>query len=879
MNMAFRKLLLNGGLILIATITITFPTANCIEYDDPVNYNNLPEIVPLHYNVEIRFLYKDNILLGQCGIVIRTNRVLNLIKLNTVPVHTIEAVLTNSKKIVIPSSVLTNHNTILPIQLHRNISTDTYTLNFTYMRVIYENSNVYQSVHLDKLGEMLNKTGIVIMDVSQLFPYMNESTTKSTFKIAIKHDEEYTVLSNMPIRVRNKANNRMMWTDFDESLSMSLQHIRVVITTFTNVSSHLANVTIWCRQSAQQLIYYARDVIEKVMPYFKQKYMQTLSKLDIIAFRHPYNHNDVTLGLVLLREADIIYNETLHPVIRKREVAHMMARQLAFIWCEDALLWSKESFVTFFGVYILNQVYENDHIMDLEVVQAQQDSLRYDTPSTLYSPTLNSTNISQVNSLGSPPNHIKSFIIWRMLYHIIPDEFWSAIRTHIDKHRMYLNMTPDDLWNTMQTIHNESDPKHMLSSHLKEIITNWITEKYYFILNVKQSHFPKQHFLGWEISYIQSPNLSLKNKTKIWIHVTYMSQSSSNFNKTVHSSWITSNIANIQFADSNYNATDCIIVNIQQTGYYRVHYDEENWQKLLRYLNSENYTKIHILYRAKIIDDAFYFFLQKELSYNFFWNLTSFVIQDANFVTWYPMIKVFESFACLYPLEYGYEITKDVNDRINQLLTKIGYTEKPTDHTLTIYLRQEAVKWACMLGSSDNECQEVATSKFNKEFQNSAGNNNLAGKKWIYCTGLKTANYTIWYTIWQKWKATSNENYLEYLTCTEKYDFICAFLRLILLKNVQPNDSKWTTRRANAFLFTVAKQARIKEGVPIKCIQILLLYISTSRMDRCYLLLCWLSKVTNVEKDNHQRQPMMSRSVPGFVVHRVLFREAQIKVQ
>nr|XP_012232976.1 PREDICTED: thyrotropin-releasing hormone-degrading ectoenzyme-like [Linepithema humile] len=215
---------------------------------------------------------------------------------------------------------------------------------------------------------------------------------------------------------------------------------------------------------------------------------------------------------------------------------------------------------------------------------------------------------------------------------------------------------------------------------------------------------------------------------------------------------------------------------------------------------------MHILYPAKIIDDAFYFFLQKKLSYDLFWILTRFVIQDANFVTWYPMIKIFESFACLYPLEYGLKVTKDMKSRINQLLTKIGYTEKPTDHTLTIYLREEAVKWACILNVS--ECQEVATSKFNKELQNSVENSNLIRKKWIYCYGLRIANHTIWYTIWEKWKAT-DESYIEYLTCSENYDIICAFL--ILLEKIQSNDRKWITRRANVFLFTVAKHAKTKQ--------------------------------------------------------------------
>lgn len=92
-------------------------------------------------------------------------------------------------------------------------------------------------------------------------------------------------------------------------------------------------------------------------------------------------------------------------------------------------------------------------------------------------------------------------------------------------------------------------------------------------------------------------------------------------------------------------------------GYYRVNYNDANWIKLMQYLNSEDYNKIHIINRAQIIDDAFHFFLQRQLSYNLFWDLTNFVLQDTNFVTWYPMIKVFEYFTCMYPLEYGNLVT------------------------------------------------------------------------------------------------------------------------------------------------------------------------------------------------------------------------------
>ncbi|XP_067213999.1 aminopeptidase N-like isoform X4 [Linepithema humile] len=719
--MVFQKFLLNGGLVLIATITIAIPTANFSEDDDPFN-DKIMLKEPLHYNVEIRFFFKDNILLGECDILMNINRSLYLITMNSVPVYINKAVMIDSKNITIQASTIINRfKNTLTINLHQDVPPGTYKLKIAYARIIHRNRNFSLPVYQDILGDqILNQTGVEVMKALQLFPHMNESTINSTFKIAIKHGEEYTVLSNMPIRAQSRANNRMMWTHFEELILMSFQHIRVVITTFINVNTDFPNVTIWCRQSARQLIYYARDVIEEVMPYFIQKYLQTLSKLDIVAFWHSHDDNDVILGLVLLREADIIYNEDLHPVTREREIAHVIARQLALLWCKDALLWSKEGFVTFFGAYILDQVYEDDHMMDLMIVQAQQDSLRYDTPSTKDSPTLKNTNIYQVSSLRSPPNHMKTFIIWRMLYNIIPDVFWRGIHTYINtyKHRIYINTTPDDLWDTMQIIHNKSDPQHTLSSHLKEIITNWITKKYYFVLNVTQYRFTPM--AAFDIEYIQSPYVFVNNETKIWIHVTYMWQSSVNFNKTIHSFWIISNKSRTVFDYSNSNATDWIIVNIQQTGYYRVYYDFENWIKLENYLNSENYAKIHILNRAQIIDDAFYFFLQRELGYNLFWNLTKFVTRDANFVTWYPMIKVFESFACLYPLGYGYKITENMKNRINELLTKIGYTEKPTDHTLTIYLREEAVKWACILNVS--ECQKVATSKFNKELQNSVEN-------------------------------------------------------------------------------------------------------------------------------------------------------------
>ncbi|XP_067204160.1 glutamyl aminopeptidase-like isoform X2 [Linepithema humile] len=780
--------------------------ANNTEYDTKYTEinSNLSTIVPFHYNVEILLYFKDNLLFGECSININISRQLEYIKLNSVPIRIIEATLiANKNTSVYQFSSFTNYNNILTINFDEEVSPDTYTLNVTYMRVIHKDRNSIQSVYQDKLGDkMLNQIGVEVMKAHQLFPCKDELTSNSTIKIAIKHDEKYTVLSNMPIRVRNKAANSMMWTDFDESLPMPVQRISFVITTFTNVSSQFANVTIWCRPSVWIYVLYAKDVLEKVVPYFKEKYMLELSKLDIVAVWHRHDYNTTTLGLIFLREADIIYNEDLHSVIRRREVAHVIARQLVFHWCNDVLLWSKESFAAFFGAYILDQIYQNDHMMDLMVVQTQQDSFRYDTSSTADYLPLESRNNSEINSIGSPSNYMKSFLIWRTLSHLITDVFWINLRTYINRHRFsatYSNMTTsNNLWITMQILYNKIYSKDFLHPNLKKgVITNWKTKKYYFVLYVTQQR--SLNTVGWEIKYIRSPYLSVNDKTKIWIHVTYMLQRDISFDKNKHSFWLTLDVPSMTFLDGGSNITNWIIVNIQLTGYYRVNYDVGNWQQLMRYLNSEDYNKIHILNRAQIIDDAFYFFVQKQLRYNLFWNLTNFVIRDTNFVTWYPMIKVFESFTYMFPLEYGNLIMEAMKNRIDGLLTKIGYFDKPTDHTLTIYLRQEAVKWACILGIS--ECRRNAASKLLEEFKYSEDNSNSMEIKRTYCHNLIPMNHTIWNEIWKKWNATFDERFLEYLSCSEDLAIIRHYLTELIQRKAQ-------SEYVNAFFFSVAKHAK-----------------------------------------------------------------------
>ncbi|XP_067217254.1 glutamyl aminopeptidase-like isoform X1 [Linepithema humile] len=636
--MAFLQFLLNGVLVLIATII--FSTAGNSKYDTAVNDNLQNYVVPLDYNVEIRYYLKNNILLGLCSIIVNISRPLESIMLHSVPLKVIDAVLIDDQNNVTYKKIHTIFNEkdvltlIFDTDLLRatykisNITFKMYTLNITYMRNIQYNSNTNSFIRHTYLNELnigyqkLIETGVEIIKGRQLFPCRNELAIKSTFKIAVKHHEKFTVLSNMPIRAKYKNDSTMIWTDFEKSFLISAQNIAVVITTFTNKTTvQNTNVTIWYRPSAMQSIFTARMIMEIIMYYFRQNYPMGLSKLDIVVSWHSQDDNVATYGLLFPREVDIIFNENFDYRIRKREIAHMMARQLAFLWSCDILLSSKEGFATFFGAYILNEIFKDSYMMDLMVIQAQLDPFHYDIPSTTE---------FQANSLMLPLNNtMKSFIMWRMLYHVIPDVFWTGIRQYIDRHRNYSSTTtPDDLWTTIQTIHEAKLPSHEPHLFLKNIIKSWITKKYYFVLYMTRNY----RNLTAVINYILSPYLLAKDKTESWIPVTYTTQLSVNYYNNDSFFWLTSH--NFSRVIPVIDRNGIVLLNIKQIGYYRVNYDFKNWKRLMDYLNSENYTKIHVLNRAQIIDDAFYFLLQRQFDYDDFWHLTSFLLRDINFVTW-----------------------------------------------------------------------------------------------------------------------------------------------------------------------------------------------------------------------------------------------------
>ncbi|EZA51318.1 Aminopeptidase N, partial [Ooceraea biroi] len=147
-------------------------------------------------------------------------------------------------------------------------------------------------------------------------------------------------------------------------------------------------------------------------------------------------------------------------------------------------------------------------------------------------------------------------------------------------------------------------------------------------------------------------------------------------------------------------------------GYYRVRYDYTSLKAITDYLKHKEYEKIHVINRAQIIDDTYYFFMKGEVTYDMFAYLIYYLRQERDYVAWYPMFQIFRDLSRFLPFEESEPLTKDMRFILQGLLENLTYNEKVDEDDLTKWLRREVVKWACIFG--DTDCEEIAHSRLEK---------------------------------------------------------------------------------------------------------------------------------------------------------------------
>lgn len=120
-----------------------------------------------------------------------------------------------------------------------------------------------------------------------------------------------------------------------------------------------------------------------------------------------------------------------------------------------------------------------------------------------------------------------------------------------------------------------------------------------------------------------------------WIPLNYASASNNDFSNTTAQRWLSNTVRSITISQTNeWTSDDWVIFNKQETGYFRVLYDAQNYRMITKDLVDGNLSKIHLTSRSQLVDDAFNFAKTGRLDYSVVFELISYLKHEKEFVPW-----------------------------------------------------------------------------------------------------------------------------------------------------------------------------------------------------------------------------------------------------
>ncbi|KAI8547793.1 hypothetical protein RHMOL_Rhmol07G0223600 [Rhododendron molle] len=373
-------------------------------------------------------------------------------------------------------------------------------------------------------------------DARRCFPCWDEPACKATFRITLEVPTELVALSNMPI-VEEKRDGIIKTVHYEESPIMSTYLVAVVIGLFDYVEDQTSDgikVRVYCQVGKENQGKFALDVAVKTLDFYKKYFAEpySLPKLDMIAIPDFAAGAMENYGLVTYRETALLYDDKHSAASNKQRVATVVAHELAHQWFGNLVtmewwthLWLNEGFATWVEI---NHACEIDEIFD---------AISYRKGASLI----------------------------RMLQSYLgPECFQRALASYIKQYSCS-NAKTEDLWAVLEEESGEP---------VNQLMNSWTKQKGYPVVTVKVNdenlEFEQSQFLlsgsHGDGQWIVPMTLccgSYDVRKNFLLQGTYESLDTKEFLLCSHSKG--------RLAETG----TWVKLNVDQTGFYRVKYDDE----------------------------------------------------------------------------------------------------------------------------------------------------------------------------------------------------------------------------------------------------------------------------------------------------------------
>ncbi|KAJ6636155.1 Aminopeptidase N [Pseudolycoriella hygida] len=621
-----------------------------------------------------------------------------------------------------------------------------YLVNVKYNGSIRDDGlGIYRASYITPEGERrwLASTQFQATEGRRAFPSYDEPLHRSRFTISIRHHSSYIALSNMnAVEVVPEPESDYVLTKFAETLRMQSYLVAFTVSDFISTD----NLTVVPPQrifgkSASILNGEGEMALETSI-----RQMRIMEEYTGIDYKFPKMDQFAcpnfafgameNSGLVLYREQFLLWDPILDRTRDQDNVITIIAHEFIHQWFGNLVspawwsyLWINEGFAALYEFFIPHVTYPDARYMDSFLIEYMHVALENDANPNVRAMTHYVEHPDRIEDLFDIVSYHKAGSVLHMMQNALGHETWRrGLQLFLDERQdNYTNSAL--LYAGIQLAVNEDIPNNTPDVHA--IMSTWELQAGVPIVTVSRSG---------DVLNLQQTRFFYSNQSSasLWqIPINYVVRSNPNFNETTPDLWFAGSELEIRnrTAPKPWMPNDWIVVNVQQSGYYRINYDTELWSLLIEQLNSPEYHLIHLLNRGQLIDDSFNIARSGRITPDIPLDVMNYLERETDHIPWDSAQRaLFLYNRWLLGTPVYDEFQDYVLKNVAAMYNKLGVNVIENEPRLDRYARQIAINLACLHGSA--QCLDDTAEQLENFFnlQKTLHPDVVAQ---IYCNGIR----------------------------------------------------------------------------------------------------------------------------------------------
>uniref|UniRef100_A0A7N8XUD7 Aminopeptidase n=1 Tax=Mastacembelus armatus TaxID=205130 RepID=A0A7N8XUD7_9TELE len=556
----------------------------------------------------------------------------------------------------------------------------------------------YRSEYIeDGVKKVVATTQMQPTDARKAFPCFDEPAMKAVFYITLIHDSGTVALSNSEEKGYSVTLDGLsvQKTVFHPTKKMSTYLLAFIVSDFSFISNTIDGVLIriFARKPAiaAKQGEYALNITGPILKFFEKYYNSSypLPKSDQIALPDFNAGAMENWGLITYRETALLYDEAFSSNSNKERIATIISHELAHMWFGNLVtlrwwndLWLNEGFASYVEYLGAHEAEPDWNVKDLIVLSDIHRVFAVDALASSHPLSSKEEDIqkpAQISELFDAISYSKGASVLRMLSDFLTEDVFTMGLTTYLAEFAFGNAVYKDLWNHLQMAVNASDMQ--LPDTVHNIMNTWVLQMGFPVvtINTNTGSIAQQHFLLDPDSegIPPSPFNGLR-----YIQISLSSLATNDAMKISGSDWL--------------------LANLNVVGYYRVNYDQGNWDRLLNCL-STSHQLIPVLNRAQLVDDAFNLARAKIIPTVLALNTTKYLNNERDYIPWQSSMNNLEFFYLMFDRSEVYGpmqdyLRKQVTPLFEYYKNMTGNWSKVPDGHMDQYNQVNAISLACRTG-------------------------------------------------------------------------------------------------------------------------------------------------------------------------------------